>query len=364
MRGLTWGDAVYRRDLARGLATAHGEVSARAGLILQVSDSDGRCGIGEAAPMPGFSLDRLSEVYDLWSEVRDICSALSPPESPAEFSDALRELYPVLTPCPSLRFAIETALGDLAAKKSGLPLAKWLSPGASDAIAVNALIDAGSDEHWPARAQARWQEGYRTFKIKAGVDTPASDLKRITALRDAFTDAAIRVDVNGAWDEATFTGIAPRLAGLNIEFIEQPLPPGASAEAHRIAQAAGLALALDEEAAGEGDADTIIQNRLCEVLVIKPMVFGGISGALRLAESALGNGMQVVITSLWESDVGLSASAHLAAAIAGDTTHGFSTAGMIAYGIVDCPLAICNGRLALSNEPGLGRALVPMFVIP
>jgi len=354
---LTWSAYPYRRELARPITTAHGTCRERAGLVLCVTNSDGLQGLGDAAPLIGFSPERFEDVQLAWKGMKDVCNDLDVPDSAGELGNCLADLTPVLASRPSLRFAIETALSDLAARREEIPLARWLSATARDSVAVNALVDASTSPEWLDRCSARWDEGYRTFKMKAGVGSVTQDIKRIGQLRDCLPEAAIRVDVNGGWTPAQFREAAPPLALLRLEFIEQPLRVGLAKEAHAIAADSGLCLALDEELATIGDVDRVLHEGLCDAIVVKPMVLGAIDGGMRLGRLASDSGVRLVFTSLWESDIGIAAACHLACALESETACGFSTAGMISHGIVRAGLRIETGRLRLPQTAGLGLEL-------
>lgn len=357
MSRLTWSVFPYRHDLARPITTAHGTCRERAGLVICVTDSDGFQGLGDAAPLVGFSPESLEDVQSAWNGMQDLCGELDVPESAGALCDCLAELSPMLASRPSLRFAIESALSDLAARRAGIPLARWLSATARDSVEINALVDASTGHEWLDRCSARWDEGYRTFKVKAGIGSVAQDIERIGRLRARWREAVIRVDVNGGWTPAQFREAATPLARLGVEFIEQPLRVGLAQDAHAIAVTSGIRLALDEELAAVDEVERVLQDRLSDAIVVKPMVLGALDGALRLGRLAKAAGVDVVVTSLWESDIGIAAACHLACALESETACGFSTAGVISEGIVKSGLRIEAGRLHLRRAAGLGLEL-------
>ena len=357
MNRLIWDSVPYSRTLPCAIQTAHGAYHHREGMILRVTDENGLVGIGEAAPLPGFSRESLQQVMQSWEKLKSAASDLMVPKFPAELPSVLAELDGVLTDVPSLKFAMETALSDIRSRQASQPLGAWLDPGASESVAVNALIDASSGERWLDRARARWTEGFRTYKVKAGVGSPSEDVDRLSVIRDALPDANLRVDVNGAWSPEAFEKIAGALAGVELEFLEQPLAIGHAREARDISSSVGLKLALDEEVVTLHDALHLIDQRLCDVLVVKPMTVGAICGGISLGQRAKEANMSIVFTSMWESDIGIASALHLAAAVNGGTACGFSTAGMIAEGIVKPGLKIESGRLSIPSGAGLGLAL-------
>lgn len=143
-----------------------------------------------------------------------------------------------------------------------------------------------------------------------------------------------------------------------LEFLEQPLPVGQAERARDLMTPFGVPLALDEEVSNGADATRLITDGLCDGVVLKPMVMGGLLTSLSLAELAARAGVKVIFTSTWESDVGLAATLHLACAV-GPTAAacGLSTAGMIAEDLVEPALKITNGHLSAARQVGLGLHL-------
>jgi muconate cycloisomerase len=307
--------------------------------------------------LPGFSPETIGTVRDAWDKLRVPVSGFVPIHSPEELVSSISRFNSILDNCPSLRFAIETALCDLAARHAGIPLSRWFSDGAGESVEVNALVDSASRTDWLSRCTERWSQGYRAFKMKAGVGTPGNDIGRVKVLRDLLPEAGIRIDVNGGWSAEVFRNAAGSLAESNIEFIEQPLGVGNAALARAIAESNGLPLALDEELSSMEVVHRVLDDRLCDVLVVKPMVLGALTGGLELIRECALRKVRIVFTSLWESDIGIAAACHLALAANTGAACGFSTAGAISDGIVGTPLKIENGRMRIPGSAGLGMEL-------
>ncbi|MBI3871521.1 MAG: o-succinylbenzoate synthase [candidate division Zixibacteria bacterium] len=361
MSNLSLSAIPYVRLLQQAIVTAHGSYHERRGLILILRDGDGRCGLGDTSPLLGFSRETLDDVPCGLEGIRRELSRGNADIVPDSIDDVLqqedRQPGHARLP-PSLRFAWDTARCDLAARRQGIPLAGWLCPDAARTVPVNALLSDSSPSALTRKAVEYLRQGFTTFKIKVGVGSVANDVARVRAVRDAVPDAALRFDANGGWDENQLEEALNGLCDLRLEFIEQPLGVGRSGESRRICRDHGVALALDEDAGNPKQALDLIEAGACDVLVVKPMMMGGIGACLTIARQAKDHGIRIVYTSLWESDVGLAATLHLAAALGSDPPAcGLSTAGMIAEGLVDQPLRIEAGHLVIRRLPGLGMNL-------
>src|SRR3546814_5357698 len=60
--------------------------------------------------------------------------------------------------------------------------------------------------------------------LKLKMTGDGQDLDRVARIHASAPSARLVVDANEAWDVATYRDLAPRMAGLGVEMIEQPLP--------------------------------------------------------------------------------------------------------------------------------------------
>jgi o-succinylbenzoate synthase len=346
--------AEYSRSLPKPIVTSHGEYQNRAGIILAIWDDEGRVGLGEAAPLPGFSRESLEDV------ARSLASIQSAPPRSVE---ALMAMAAEHVKVPSLQFALECAALDLEAQARDITLAAVLAHEPLSSVQVNGLIGDGETSEMARRATELWAAEYMTFKVKVAAGDPARDLARINAITRAAPQAHLRLDANGGWDRDTAELVMSAIPIEHIEFLEQPFPVGLADSAKKLCAAHGVRLALDEEIDSISAGETIVSARGCDVIVLKPMILGSVLACHRLATTAVAQGMTAIYTSSWESDIGLGATLHLPAALGQEgLSMGLSTAGMIADGIIDRPLRIENARLLVPERSGLGLRLSSEFL--
>ena len=94
-----------------------------------------------------------------------------------------------------------------------------------------------------------------------------------------------------------------------------------------------------------------------DVLVLKPMVLGGLRCTMKLARSAQEAGLRVVLTSSIDSALGRASAAHLAAALDLDIPCGLATGAFFESDVaVD---VIRDAHYMLPDAPGLG--IIPDF---
>lgn len=120
-------------------------------------------------------------------------------------------------PRGAARNALDCALWDLEAKRTGCRV--WQLAGLDEPAALTTAytISLGSPA---AMAAAAGTSDRPLLKLKLGGD---ADLDRVRAVRVAAPRSRLIVDANEAWSLDTLMSLAPELAALGVELIEQPL---------------------------------------------------------------------------------------------------------------------------------------------
>lgn len=297
--------AVYRYRLPLPDASAAGEAgTSREGVLLELRDEQGNTGWGEAAPLPGFSRETAD---DAARQVLDLAA----PEAAGD------------EPHPSVRFALELARLGLRATAAGEPLARLLSPAPRESVELNALISSSPAEA-PAEAHRLREAGYRAVKLKVGRRSVDEETALVRRVAGELGGVALRLDANRAWSLDEALEFARGVAGVEIEYVEEPLAEPALLP--RFAEKSGIPVALDESLAGM-PADGLADHGYAAAVVLKPTLLGGLSRSLALAARADDLGMKRVVSAAFESGIGTLGLVALAAALPG----GGEPAGLDTY---------------------------------
>ncbi len=345
----------YHIPLTTPFTTSAGTIHERKGWIIQCQDDGGHVGQGECAPLPGWSTDTW-EVYDATlRELPDQVKGLSLAQDPVALATALDG---IVADQPALRFALESALFDLAAQSGGVALARWLNPQAPLSVPVNAVLPLGGVEETVNEARRLVDEGFRTLKLKVG--GPESRTV-VAALRESLGgDIKIRLDANGRWDRATAIREITAYEPYDIEYMEQPTPAHDLPALAEVRRRVGIPVAADESFTDLASASLLIELQAVDVLVMKPMINGGLLACRAAARMALDAGVQVVVTTTLDTVVGRLGAAHLAAAVASPgRAQGLATGPLLSRDLVPDPALIEGGQLRLPDSPGLGLDRVP-----
>ena len=330
----------------------------RIGLILQAVTDTGLTGYGEVAPLPGFSLESLS---DCCAAAREFLPRLVNHRivaNPLDLAEQIKEFQITIDP---LAFGVELLLADLAAQAAGIPLARWYREDALESISVNAVLTGDNLE---GQVDEKLKLGFRSFKLKVGAYSLSDDLRRIENVRRAIgTSATLRLDANRAYDLATAHVLLAKLRDIDIEYIEEPLQRGSLIDLPSLRSDFEIPIAIDEtllEHSWDWAGNPATFERLLEahdVAILKPTLMGGISRTMRFAESLRHAGKKIVITSSLDSGIGIGAALHLACALKLEAACGLSTGSGLTNQLVESPPRPQNGRLAIAARPGIGARL-------
>lgn len=333
----------FRLPMRHRFEAAHGALDDREGILVQLVDPDGLVGTGEASPMASIGGGRIEDVMGLLERHARLLEG-----------DPLAAL-PLDGPgVRALRCALDVALLDLEGHRRGCSIARLLDDVPAERVRVNAVIGGGTPEEIARFGAEARTAGYAVLKLKVGVGTLEEDVARVRALREATSGAAIRLDANGAWDEATALEAVRRLADLEVELIEQPVAASEVASLARVREASRVSIAADEALTDLERAREVIERRAADLLVLKPMVLGGLRAALELAAAGRGGGLGPFATTTFDSSVGTAAALQLAAALHSEVAHGLGTGEHLAADITSRTLVASEGWIAVPEAPGLG----------
>lgn len=345
-----------RVPFRRPIRTAAGEWTHRESWIVRLFDGLGSSGVGEATLDFGAGERAGAELARL---ARDAVENLRQ----GGHLPANDELDAAGVPGLALNCAIDSALFDL---RHGFG-----RRGFARSVAVNATIGYLGLPEAEAAVQGAIAGGFGTIKMKVGPERDTGELvERVAAVRAAGGPGVrLRLDVNGAWDPATARERLAAVAPYGIEFVEQPVAAGDPAVLAGVRKGSPVPIGADEAVASVAAARELLAARAADVLVVKPARVGGPARAWEIAAAAAAEGVTMVISTLFETGVGLAAALAVAAglpAVAGaarDYAHGLATADLLESDLLAHPLRAVDGRMDVPvgialDEAALGRYAV------
>jgi L-alanine-DL-glutamate epimerase-like enolase superfamily enzyme len=189
-------------------------------------------------------------------------------------------------PAGAARNALDCALWDYEAKRSGTPAARLagLAPLGPATTAYTISLDSAEAMASSAAAAARTMP---LLKLKlAG----AGDAERLRQVRIACPGTRLVADANEAWTPELLPSLMAVAAEAGIELIEQPLPAGADAA---LAGPRLVPVCADESLHDRAGLDALAGRY--DAVNIKLDKAGGITEAMALAAEARARGFKIMI---------------------------------------------------------------------
>lgn len=259
---------------------------------------DGYWGFGEATQNRYYRKDvheMVQRVGKIRNEIRDY--HFSTPELMWEDFSSLTDA------CSFTQCALDEAANDLYGKIKGQRLFEMWGGDDKDLPLSNFSIGIGSVQEMSDRIR---ELPWPVYKIKLGTE---DDLTLVESLRKV-TDIPFRIDANSAWDVDKTLYMAEKLAGLNVQFIEQPLQAG-DWEGMRKLKQSGTALPIIADESFMRLEDLVLCEEVFDGINIKLMKCGGLTPARKIVEEARKTKLQIMCGCMTESSVGISAMAQL-----------------------------------------------------
>ncbi len=315
-------------DLRTPFRIAHGVSRQRFNVLAHIDE-----GVGEGAVVPYYG-DTQQGLLDYLARAVDRLG-----DDPFLIEDILERLPPGPL---AAKAAIDIALHDLIGKRLGQPLYRLLglNPGRLPLTSFTIAMDEPA-----VMAQRAAESDLPIIKIKLGSD---HDEAMVAAIRGA-TAAKLRVDANAGWSREQAAHLIPRLKPYDIEFVEQPLAAD-DVEGLRWLKQQHFGVPIFADESIKTSRDIARHADAIDGVVIKLMKTGGLREALRAIHIARAHGLQIMLSCMVETSVGVTAAAHLAP--------------VCDYADLDGPLLIANdpyrgvrfdgAQLILPDRPGLG----------
>lgn len=276
---------IYQRHFKQPLRTNHGVWQIREGIIISL-ESEAGISQGEIAPLPWFGSETMSQGLDFCQKLSKTIS----PEDIVAISDRL----------PCCQFALESAWLSLTGNKQQSQL---------NNLDYCYLLPAGKE------ALNTWQgdrpKAATTFKWKIGVFPLATEIEILKQLTTILPlEAKLRLDANGGLNlqqARELLSVADTLPA--IEFVEQPLPPENFAAILQLSREYTTLLALDESVASFRQLQLAYKRGWRGVFVVKAAIMGFPSKVKQFCQA---NSLDIVLSSVFETEVGREAVLNLA----------------------------------------------------
>jgi o-succinylbenzoate synthase len=334
----------YKLKFIEPFETSKGIIDERKGFLIHMKSDSGKTGVGDAAPFPEFGSESYVDAENKLKKFK-----LNLKMNFQNIEKSIGESLYILDKFPALHHGFEQALINLISKENNLSVNEILNESSKKDIKVNAVIGFLSPEESAKEAKRLIRQGYSTLKIKVGRENFADDLKCIIAIREvAGSKINLRIDANGKWELKRAIDNLKELEPLYLEYAEQPV--NGIADFIELKNKTAVPLAVDESIRTIKDASEYIRHKAAAVLILKPMMLGGIITLLKIKNLAEQNGLKVVVTSSFESVVGRAIAVFAASTVTEVIAHGLATGKYFEKDLFTDPYQVKNGIISLETN--------------
>jgi muconate cycloisomerase len=347
--------------LAGGVVGAPGAPSPR--VLVKITTDDGVVGWGEATPTPRWTYETSETI------VSTLRTYLAPAVVglPAWDLDAVhrameRAINPGVTMgSPLAKSAIDVALHDALARRQGLPLCQLLGRRRRTEFDLTWMITCLNPSDAERLAGEGLDAGYTCFECKIGMHGETGDLDLVRRTRGMIGERTLQVDANRGYRVDQAIRQARRLEAQGVSLFEQPLNGLNVSGYRRLVASATTPIGIDETLRSLGDLLEYIRRDALHVAVAKVQRNGGLWYSRQLCEITEAAGLGLSLSGLTETDLGLAAGLHLAAAFDINPLQ-LNGPQFIETTFLAERVWKGGGRVRLPNGPGLGVEVDEAYV--
>ncbi len=296
-----------RAPLIQPFRVATGQHNSLDNLLIILKFDDGTIGYGEAAIASHITGETIEETRaNLQTAAQCLVGFLA--SDYLRISKWLHDSFPLNK---SAVCAIEMALFDALTKSMKIPL--WKMFGAQPKmLKTDITIVISSLQETQDTTKTFYKKGFRSFKIKIGKDMDL-DFKRVQAVSKIARNSSIILDANQGYTSKQtlqFLNMVQK-AKIKVDLIEQPTAKADFEGLKQVTRLSKVLVCADESASSIADVIKLIQEKAVGAINIKLMKTG-IVHSFEIARIAKASGLKLMIGGMMESNLAMSASAHLA----------------------------------------------------
>jgi D-galactarolactone cycloisomerase len=311
----------FRQPVDLPVVTSFGTMTDRPAVFVRIEDQQGCFGWGEIfANWPAAGAEH--RVNLLIQDIADLVFNI-PIFSPSDLFNVLSQKTHIramqcgeMGPFRQVIAGLDTALWDLYARQSNLPVRRLLNPDSQNQVpCYSSGINIRDTRQMINQAR---QQGLDAFKVKVGFDL-GDDIRAVKALcAELSPNEQLFVDANQAWDLPKATKFIEQLDGAHLGWLEEAMPVDAADHDWSIlASQSTMPLAGGENIAGKTSFSAALELNALSVYQPDIAKWGGFTGCFEVAQKVQAAGCRYCPHFLG-GGIGLVASANLLAAVGGD----------------------------------------------
>lgn len=301
--------------LAGGVAGEPGALSHRV-LVKLVADN-GAIGWGEATPTPRWTYETTESI------VSTLRRYLAPAVIGIElwnFNALHRAMERAISPgvtmgAPLAKSSIDVAAHDALGHALNMPVYQLLGGCRRQVFDLMWMVSVPHPDEAERAVANGLEAGYTTFDAKIGMHGEAGDRALLQRARQALGDGRyLQADANRGYRVDAALRQARHFEALDVALFEQPLDGFNLSGFRRLVAGSPVPIGIDESLRSTSDLLEYARTDAIGVAVAKVQRMGGLYRSRQLCEAAEAAGLGLSLSGLTETDLGLAAGLHLAAA--------------------------------------------------
>jgi len=337
-------------ELTNDFVISKGIISVAKNLFIKICLKNGTVGYGEIAPFTEITGENRETCYQKACALTEHLRGRSV-SSYRLLSRLMNKLEPEL---PAVRCGFETAILDALCRSLGLPLWAFWGGAMKENLTTDITIPIGTREHSLELAQQWYRRGFRTFKVKVGIN-PEEEVKVVQGIFETFPGVWFIFDANQGFtrEEAIMFITRAKSLGLQILVFEQPINKDDLEGMSLIRQETSIPVGADESVTTLQDARRVIKALAADVINLKIMKSGVIE-TLDIAACASCAGLQLMIGGMVETRLAMGLSLSLAMGLGTIQLIDLDTPLLMKHDPLQGGYGYDGPLLGTWNAPGLG----------
>jgi L-Ala-D/L-Glu epimerase len=346
-------------ELREPFVISLGSITHADNIFIRITTSEGITGYGECSPSLTINGESVETCF---AAGRYIARSLKGAD-PLDIGKCSAIADSVIYGNTSIKSAFDIALHDIASRHANVPLYTFLGGSDDREIYTDYTVSLDSAERMADNAGKIKHRGFPFIKVKLG-DNRENDVERVLRIRKKVgEDIPLRLDANQGWDKDTAISILNDLAGMNIQYCEEPIPRWDFMSLPEVRRSCPIPLMADESCLDHHDAERLIKLGACDYINIKLGKSSGLYKGLKIAGVAGRAGVKMMVGGFMETRLAFTASAHL-----------FLSSRHIVFSDFDSPLMMkedpveggisygIGGRVNVPGTAGLGAIIRKEFL--
>lgn len=332
-----------------------GEHLGRQTVVVRITADDGAVGWGQSVPTNKWSYETLETVQ---TTIDRYLAPVLVGMNVFDLDAIDTAMNAIIAPSfstgqPICKAGIDLAIFDLVGKKLNQTASqRWKRKG-KDRITLSWTINPKKLDEIPDLIEQGRRRGYRNFNVKVAPD-PRFDVEMCRMVRKLVPDGFLWADANGGYDEASALAVAPKLAEIGVDVLEQPLRPNHLTGLQKLKKQGAMPVILDESVVNHIELEEFVKLGMCDGVAMKPARCGGITEARRQIEFLLDHGMMFLGSGLTDPDLSLAASLLLYGLYDLKYPAALNGPQFLTGSILKTPFAVVDGQLSVPTGTGLG----------